>query len=183
MKRIIFVICSIIVLITYNSTISALAEEIMIENKKVVKQSTFVRNRLGWVERIKIYPENITLEAKLTPGSEGNVLHATNIKELNIKGENWVSFESTDKFGKKINLKRKVKSQRKYITTKGSKVKRYIVDIDFCLDDKYFKYEFALSNRSMFEFPARIGRDALAGQFLIDPGSTKTTKPKCLMKK
>lgn len=182
MNKIIFVISLILVILNNNSNSNCHAEEIRIQNKKVVKKSTVVRSRLGWIERIKIFPENITLESKLTPGSEGNILHATKIKELKIKDELWVSFESTNKLGKKIDFKRKVKSKRKYITTKGKKIQRYIVDIEFCLDDKYFKYEFALSDRSMFETPARIGRDALAGQFLIDPGSTRTTKPKCLIK-
>lgn len=155
------------------------AEEIKIEREKRVKSTSVIRNRLGWVERVKIFPEDIDIEAKLTPGSEGNALHATDIKEFTSNGENWIRFETQDKFDKKIKLERKIISKRKYITSKGKKEKRYIIEMEFCIANKYIKNNFSLSDRSMFEYPARLGRDVLAGLFIIDPGSTKTTKPNC----
>jgi hypothetical protein len=137
------------------------------------------RQVVGWVERVKIYPENIIFDAKLTPGSDGNVMHAEKIEPFKKGDEKWVSFETSDKFENVSKVERKVISKTRFTTTNGKKESRYRVAIPICIAGQYLELEFALANRNIFRQPMRIGGDSLAGHFIIDPARTKTTKPIC----
>ncbi len=134
---------------------------------------------VGWVERIDIYPEKLRFDAKLTPGSEGNVLHAKNIKKFKKGKKTFVRFKVDDKKGKSIQLEREVVDTTRFRTTSGKLEERYQVMLDFCIASKFFHLEFSLADRSNFEHEVRIGRDALAGHFLINPGRIRTTRPQC----
>lgn len=153
---------------------STIAEEIKITTHTKAHTTTTSRKRLGYIEKIKLLPENILIDAKLTPSLNENSMHAEDIKELKVKNKTWVTFSTVDKTGNKIELKRKVVS-KKIINNKNY----YTVDISFCIDNKILKIEFALKNRSRFSTHVKIGRDALAGLYLIDPGSTRISKPIC----
>lgn len=148
-------------------------------------KSEFVLNKsakrkiLGWMERIVIQPEKAYLDSKLTPGSEGNVLHATNIKRFKRNGKSWVSFTTLNRKGEEIKIERPVVNKANFKTTSGKVEERIKVKSGICLSNIYMELEFALSDRSNFEHEVRIGRDALAGHFLVDPARTKVSKPKC----
>ncbi len=134
---------------------------------------------IGWVERISLRPEKLLLDAKLTPGSEGNVLHAENISEIVRKGEKWVQFTLVDRKGNETKLERKLIGKSTFRTTNSKKQKRYLVESGICLNHTYLVIEFALADRSEFEQKVRLGRETLAGHFIIDPAKTKTVRPKC----
>lgn len=137
------------------------------------------RTRVGWVERIMIFPERLAFEAKLSPGSEGNVLHGENIEEFKREGERWMRFTLSDRKGVVATLERPVVSRVKVRTTSGKIERRYEIRLGFCLHDHYTELDFAIRDRSSFEHEARIGRDALAGNFVIDPAATHVTTPRC----
>lgn len=137
------------------------------------------RQVVGVVERVLLYPEAILLDAKLTPGSEGNVLHAENISLFRKNGENWVRFTTDDRKGTNQTLERKISGQSKMRTSDGSVRERYLVLSGVCIDDIYFELELGLASRKNFEEEMRIGRDALSGHLIIDPARKKTTKPNC----
>lgn len=139
------------------------------------------RKILGWIERVRIQPEDLLLEAKLTPGSEGNVLHAKETETFKREGRDWVRFEVSDRAGNVKMLERKVVDIDHFNTSKGD-IKRTTVRSGICLDGVYLELEFGLSDRSNFDQEVRIGREALAGEFLIDPAKTKVTRPRCAKK-
>ena len=137
------------------------------------------RSIVGWVERIKIVPEELLLNAKLTPGSEGNAFHAKDVKRFKKGGKDWVKFSVTDRKGKTEIIEREVVDKIKVRNAKGKVIERIEVTLGLCLAEVYIEIDFGLSDRSDFDHEVRIGRDALAGNFLIDPSSEKTKKPKC----
>ena len=137
------------------------------------------RETVGWVERIQILPENLSFNAKLTPGSEGNVFHAKDVKKFKKKGKSWVRFEVTGRKGKKATLEREVVSKTKIRNTKGIVTERVEVKLGVCIAETYIELDFGLADRSDFSHEVRIGREALAGNFLIDPSLEKTKKPNC----
>ncbi len=163
------------------------AEEALEETTKEVEasdteQSTAkfqARRAVGYIERIKLYPERLYFDAKLAPGSEGNVLHAEELEKFQKDGKDWIRFKVTDRKGKTVLLERLLVASRGVKTTKGKVKKRYTIRSGFCLGSRYMEVDFALADRSDFNEEARIGRDALAGHFVIDPAMTKTTTPKC----
>lgn len=134
---------------------------------------------VGWVERIELLPEALSLDAKLAPGSEGNVIHAESIKEFKKNGEPWVSFSVSDNKGHDRVVERRVIDKTRYRTTSGKLEKRFVVESALCIGKIYLVVEFALADRSQFEQKLRIGRETLAGNFVIDPARTRTTQPKC----
>ena len=180
------------------------------------------RKVIGWVERVQVHPEGLLLDAKLTPGSEGNVFHAEKIevetnrivkKEMEaaeesgevmssdeesdepdvenvtdepkpkakevVVEEQWVTFVTSGRNAEEKTMRRKVVDKKKFVTTKGKKETRYVVRLGLCLAGQYMEVDFALADRRAFEHELRIGRDALAGHFVIDPAKTKTTQPDC----
>lgn len=134
---------------------------------------------VGWTERVKILPEELYFDAKLTPGLEGNMIHAENTRSFKRGKETWISFELTDKKGKTVKLERPLADETRFRTNKGKLEKRFKVELGYCLANHYMEMEFSLSDRSAFEHEVRLGRDALSGHFLIDPGRTRTSNPKC----
>lgn len=158
---------------------SASSMESSSEDEESVSTESSKREVLGWVERLILLPEKAYLDTKLTPGSEGNILHATNVKRFKRKSHSWVRFTTLNRKGEPIEIERELVNRSRFRTTSGDVEKRLVVKSGICLSGKYMELEFALSDRSNFEHEARIGRDALAGHFLVDPGRTRVTKPHC----
>lgn len=134
---------------------------------------------LGWSERIKLMPEQLMFDAKLTPGSEGNVLHADDLKEFSRDGDKWVRFSVSDNLGNEKVLERRVIDKSSFRTTSGKLDRRYVIESAVCLEKVYLVLEFALADRSNFDQKVRIGRESLAGNFIIDPARTRTSAPDC----
>lgn len=126
------------------------------------------RKLIGWVEEIKLSDSGLYLDAKITPGTLGNSLNGENIlADHEVKK---VSFEVEDKTGKRE------KFTKRYKAYKNGK---YYLKFKICIDHQVLELDFKVSNRSDFNQPARIGRDSIAGLFIVDPASVKLTKPEC----
>jgi len=138
-------------------------------------------NRLivGWVEKIKVKKEGLLFNAKLTPGSEGNVFHAKNIQPFQKSGEDWVKFEVSDRKGKEVSLEKPISDEKSYRDSKGKLYTRPHVKLGVCLAGIYMDIDFGLEDRSKFDQEVRVGREALAGNFLIDPSLERSTQPNC----
>ena len=66
------------------------------------------------------------------------------------------------------------------IKRKGSQVQiRPVVKLGVCLAGVYEEVEFTLTDRSNFEYPVLIGRNFLAGKFLVDSSRSFTLPPSC----
>ncbi len=164
-----------------NEEILGKSEETLTEktNSNAEKLNTKPTERiiLGWVEPISLGEKNLSIDSKLTPGTAGNALHADNIVMVKKpNGTKWVDFDVTDKLGRTVRFHKKVISMREKTDPKKN---QYKVTLEFCLNMQHFKLDFMISDRSNFEHPARIGRDSLAGHFIVDPGLTKTSVPSC----
>lgn len=134
---------------------------------------------VGWVEKILVGSEKLLFNAKLTPGSEGNVFHAKNIEKFKKGKEEWVKFEVSDRKGKEATIEKPLNGEKR-IKSSGGKVRSLPeVKLEVCLASVYMELEFGLEDRSKFDQEVRIGREALAGNFYIDPSVERSKKPKC----
>lgn len=152
------------------------------EDDSAINKITHVaakRQTVGWAEDILLTPENLLIETKLAPGSEGNVIHADNITTFKKNDEKWVKFDIEDQKGQKKQIEKKIITTTKYKISETKAKKRYTVQFGVCISNKFLYMDFALTDRSSYDQPARIGRDMLAGHFVIDPAKTKTTVPLC----
>ena len=56
---------------------------------------------------------------------------------------------------------------------------RYVVRMGLCLGQRYREADVNLTDRSNYGFPLLVGRGFLAGEVLVDSGSSYTVAPDC----
>lgn len=134
---------------------------------------------LGWVERVRIVPWDLEVEAKLAPAVPLSALHAEDVVEFQKNGKPYARFQMEDRHGKTATLEVPVVDSKRTKTAKGTKYVRQVVKILICLSGKKVEAEVLLADRSELEQELRLGRNVLAGQFLIDPARTHVSKPQC----
>jgi hypothetical protein len=134
---------------------------------------------VGWLEMVRIYPENLNIKAKLDSGAKTSSLNAALIEELERDGKKWVRFRVTDHKGKKLILEKKISRVAKIKLRNKRLQKRPVIIMDICLGGIHKEVEVNLVDRSYFNYQMLLGRSFLAGTFLVDSASKYTTKPDC----
>ncbi|MEZ4331559.1 MAG: RimK/LysX family protein [Myxococcota bacterium] len=137
----------------------------------------------GWVERLRILPSNALVRAKLDTGAKTSSIHAEDIERFEREGRTWVRYtlvlkETRTKVhrvpGESL-VVRKV-----YIKEHESRPDaRPVVELDFCMDGRRHRAQFSLADRSAFLYSILLGRDFLAGSFVVDPDATFLTGASC----
>jgi hypothetical protein len=134
---------------------------------------------VGWLEKVRIYPGNLVIHAKLDTGARNSSLNASHVTVFERDGEQWVRFDVTSRYGKTVTIERKVERVVK-IKRHGAKPnKRFAIRLGVCLGDSYKEVEVNLSDRSGFLYQMLIGRSLLTGSYVVDPSAKYTTKPNC----
>lgn len=137
------------------------------------------KEMVGWLEKVRIYPGNLVIYAKLDSGAKNSSLNASHVTVFERDGEQWVRFVVTSRYGKTVTIERKVKRVVK-IKRHGAKPQaRFAVNLGICLGKSYKEVEVNLAERSDFLYQMLIGRSFLAGSFIVDPSAKYTTKPNC----
>ena len=134
---------------------------------------------VGWVERIRILPEQTLALAKLDTGATTSSIYAEEIERFERNGEDWVRYTLVLKESKK----RTHRVPRESPVVRSVHIKdhdnrpdaRPIVDLEFCLDGRRHDARFSLVDRGTFLYSVLLGREFLAGSFLIDPEATFLT--------
>ncbi len=135
---------------------------------------------MGWLEKARIFPGNLTLRVKLDTGAKTCSLTALGMKEFTRNGEEWVRFEAKDKYADKVTMERKV---LRWVTIKrhgGELQKRPVVLIGVCLGYIYKEIEVGLVDRTGFNYPMLLGRSFLEGNFIVDVSAKFTVPPSCV---
>jgi len=133
----------------------------------------------GWVEKIRIYPDNLLFDAKLDTGAENSSLDSRNIKEFAHNGQLWVRFEVQNSDGERKTLERKLQWTASVKTKGGDSQKRPVVILGICLGDYYKKVEVNLVDRSKFDYKMLVGRSFMEGKFVVDPSAQYKLQPNC----
>ena len=134
---------------------------------------------VGWLEKIRIHPENLIIHAKLDTGARNSSLNAPHVKLFERKGEAWVRFDVTDREGKTATLKRKVHRITKIKQHDRPPDLRPVVRLSICLGDTFKVVEVNLRDRSDFNYQMLIGRSFLKDDFVVDASIKFTKRPKC----
>lgn len=134
---------------------------------------------VGWIEKVRIYPGNLIVHAKLDTGADNCSINVPNVEFFERRGEKWVRFDFTNREGKTVTFERKVVRIVK-IKRKGAKrQERPVIMLGVCLGNVYKEFEVNLANRSGFKYHMLIGRKFLKGDFLIDSSIKYTVEPGC----
>ena len=140
------------------------------------------REIVGYVERARIYPGNLSLRAKIDTGAKTSSLNAPHISIFNRGKKQWVKFDVVNQKGKKIQIEKEIlrsaEIKQNGILSFVSQ-KRPVIMLGICVGSTYKEVEVNLVDRSHFNYQLLIGRNFLSGSFLVDPSLTFSTKPKC----
>lgn len=137
---------------------------------------------VGWLEQVKISSPGILLHAKLDTGADNCSVNAENLRRYRRKGESWVEFELSSRYGERKKFRRRVIRIAKVKKKTGGAQKRPVVRLGLCLGEFYETIECNLVDRSHFSYPVLVGRNFLAGTAMVNSSETYTTKPSCSVK-
>jgi len=134
---------------------------------------------LGWVEKVRLYPGGLILQAKLDTGAEFCSLNAANLTEFPRKGEKWVRFQVANHLGEKRTFEYPVRRMAKIKRRGGGHHQRPVVKMGICLGNFFEEVEVNLADRTGFIYPLLIGRNFMSGKIVIDPAVMFTVEPSC----
>jgi hypothetical protein len=134
---------------------------------------------VGWLEKVRIYPGNLVIIAKLDTGAKNSSLNVSHVTVFERDGEQWVRFDVKSRYGKTVTIERKVERVMKIKRHGAKPEKRFAIRLGVCLGDSYKEVEVNLADRSGFLYQMLIGRSFLAGSFVVDSSAKYTTKPNC----
>jgi hypothetical protein len=134
---------------------------------------------VGWIEKVRLYPGNFLVHAKLDSGAEYSSLDAKNLKEFQRDGRRWLRFDLTNRYGEKITLERPLLREATIKRHFLRSQKRPVVKLGVCLGNIYKETEVNLVDRSGFQYRMLIGRKFMEGTFAIDPAARFTAEPAC----
>ena len=137
------------------------------------------KQTIGWIEEVKIYPIDFTLDAKIDTGADTCSVHAENIKKFTKNKKEFASFEMLNRFGKRQKLERQIVRYTKIKTKKGGFQVRPVVKLGVCLDKTLEFISCNLVDRSNFQYPVLVGRNYLAGKYLVNASASYLTSPEC----
>lgn len=134
---------------------------------------------VGWVDNVKIYPGGIQIHARMDSGAKTSSLRPDDSRTFERDGETWIRVDVFDKKGRKHAFERPVVRFARIKRHTGTPERRPVIRLGICVGDVYKEVEATIGRRSEFNYPLLVGRNFLAGSFLIDSAHTYTTKPSC----
>lgn len=137
------------------------------------------RKEVGWIEKVRVFPANMVLHAKLDTGADHGSLHATNIKKFFRDNKPWVRFTVVDRHGQEKTMVRRVVRIARIKRKLGKPQERYVVRLVVCLSGTRLETDVNLVDRSNFSYPMLIGRSFLEGNFVLDPSKSYLSEPEC----
>ena len=134
---------------------------------------------IGWVERVRIFPGNFEIHAKIDTGAKTSSLNAPNLQIFTRDGAEWASFDVTNRRGVTKHFEQKIFRTAKIRRHGGRYQRRPVVMLGVCVGSVYQVTQVNLVDRNNFNYQMLIGRRFTAGRIVVDPGRTFIAKPEC----
>jgi len=139
----------------------------------------FAKTVIGWVDRVKLYPGGIALHARMDSGAQGSSLRADSMQRFQRGGQPWLRLEIVDRRGRPHTLEAPVARHIRIKRHTQDSARRPVIDVGLCVGAVYKEVQASVTVRSHLNYPVLVGRDFLAGDFIIDSGRTFTARPHC----
>ena len=113
------------------------------------------------------------IKARVDSGAKTSSMHAFNIQKFRRDGESWVSFEVHPLQNDRrtvIRCERPVIDKRIVKSSSGISETRYVVSATIKAGIENWDIELTLANRDSMGFRMLLGRQALRGRAVVDPG-------------
>jgi hypothetical protein len=135
---------------------------------------------VGWIEKVRIYPGNFLVHAKLDSGAEYSSLDAGNLQEFERDGKKWVRFDLQEKReGKNLTIERPLLRWAPIKRHNQAPQRRPVIKLGVCLGKIYKETEVNLIDRKNYQYRMLIGRKFMEGAVIIDPSAQYTVEPNC----
>ena len=135
---------------------------------------------LGWVEKVRILPENLILTAKLDTGANTTTVHASGLTEFERNGRPWVRFSIPDRSGNTAMFERPVVRVVRVRRSDSATTTRPVVMLVICVGNRFREEAVTLTNRSHLNYPVLLGRSAMEGRIIVSSSRKFTFKPDCI---
>jgi len=139
-------------------------------------QKSMDKPMLGWREWVALPDLNIgQIKAKIDTGARSSALHAYTIDPYRKGEQRWIMFaihprqKHTDV---SIECHAPIKDRRLVTDSGGHKQWRYVIETQLVLGHSIITAEMTLTNRDTMRFRMLLGRTAMDGRFIIDPGAS-----------
>lgn len=114
------------------------------------------------------------IHAKVDTGAKTSALHAENISLITKNGQDYVQFHVESCEGDEVTqllCETPIIGQRTIKSSNGQSEKRFVIAVLIHLGNLTKTIEVTLTNRKKMHFNLLLGREALAGDFIIDPAT------------
>ena len=138
---------------------------------------------LGWREWIALPELGIAhLKAKVDTGAKTSALHAFHLEEYRERGVAMVRFRIHPIQRRNdvvITSEAQVIDRRSVSDSGGHKETRLVIATQLVLGGEQWPIEMTLTNRDNMQFRMLLGRTAIRGRYIVDPGKSylQSTRP------
>jgi hypothetical protein len=134
---------------------------------------------IGWIERVSVTTERLTMEAKVDTGADFSSVHAEAIRYFLRDGVRWVEFTLRDQDGNARTLERPLERMARVKKKTTGFQERPVVVLQICIGDARHTAQVNLAQRGQFKYPLLLGRGFLRSRFLVDPSEQYLLEPSC----
>lgn len=136
---------------------------------------------IGAVERGTLPELGISsLPMRVDTGAATSSLHVENLHEFKRGGRNWVSFNlhpDIHNVNLGVRITTRVKGRKKVKSSSADTEHRIVIDTLLNLGGQEWVIQLTLTNRAQMTYPMLLGREAMAGRFLVDPAQEHLLTP------
>lgn len=133
-----------------------------------------VRPVIGWREWIAFPELGIdAVKAKIDTGARTSSLHAFDIKAFKRRGKRFVRFKVHPlqrRASETVECTAPVVDQRIIRSSSGHEQMRFVISTVIRINDETWPIELTLTSRDTMGFRMLLGRQAIRGRFLVNPG-------------
>lgn len=130
--------------------------------------------KIGWREWVALPDLKVgAIKAKVDTGARTSAVHAYRIEPFRRAGGLWLRFELHPlqrSEAMKVTCEARAVDERAVRNSGGRVERRYIIRTLLRIGDEAWPIELALANRDQMGFRMLLGRTALEGRALIEPG-------------
>lgn len=130
--------------------------------------------QLGWREWVAFPELDIPrIKAKVDTGARTSALHAFWTEDFERDGENWVRFgvhPQQKDLGEVVECEAPVLDRRIVRDSGGHEEMRYVIETTLSIGGSAQRVEVTLTDRDSMKFRVLVGRTAMRGRYLVDPG-------------
>lgn len=131
---------------------------------------------IGWREWIALPELGVTaIKAKIDTGARSSAIHAFHVKTFWKDEKHWVRFQMHPfqrNTSNTITAEAEILDEREVRNSGGHAEKRIAILTTVELQDRRWPIELTLTNRDVMGFRMLLGRAAVRGHFLVDPGNS-----------